>query len=68
MLVSSRRKDRLVIIVGSNAEERIFDVRGNMVWPGSTVPRPIPIHRKELYEAISRESADKTRLILISSS
>ena len=68
MLVSSRRKDRLVIMVGANAEARIVDVRGNMVWPGSTAPRPIPIHRKELYEAISRETFVKTRLMLISSS
>ena len=60
MLVSSRRTDRLIIIVGAKGEARIVDVRGNMVWPEISAPRPIPIHRKELYEAINRETADKT--------
>ena len=68
MLVSSRRTDRLIIIVGAKGEARIVDVRGDMVWPEISAPRPIPIHRKDLYEAISRETADKTRLMLISSS
>ena len=68
MLVSNRCKDRFFIMVGANAEARIVDVRGNMVWPGSTTPRPIPIHRRKLYEAVSRKTDDRTRMVLISSS
>ena len=56
------------ILVGQDAELRIVDVRGNMVWPGTTAPRPIPIHRKGLYDAMSREIAEKAILMLISSS
>ena len=68
MLVLSGRKDRSIIIVGENAEARIVDVRGNMNCPEITASRPIPIHRRELYEAISREITDKARFMLVSSS
>ena len=56
------------ILVGENVELRVVDVRGNMLWPGTTPARPIPIHRKSLYETMSREMAEKTILMLISSS
>ena len=63
----SRRKGRLLITIGAKAAARIADVCGTMVWPGITASRPIPIRCKALYKAVSRESADKTRFMLISS-
>ena len=54
MLVLSRRKDES-IIVGDNIEVKIIGVRGKKVRLGITAPRTIPVHRKEIYEAIKRE-------------
>ncbi len=51
MLVLSRRKDES-IMVGEDVEVKIVDVRGNKVRLGITAPRSIPVHRKEIYEAI----------------
>jgi carbon storage regulator len=54
MLVLSRSKDES-IMVGEEVEVTIIDVRGNKVRLGINAPRYIPVHRKEVYEAIHRE-------------
>lgn len=51
MLVLSRRKDESIMI-GENVEIKIVDIRGNKVRLGITAPKCIPVHRKEVYEAI----------------
>ena len=56
MLVLTRSKDES-IMVGEDVEVIIVDVRGNKVRLGITAPRCIPVHRKEVYEAIHREKA-----------
>jgi carbon storage regulator len=58
MLVLSRQKDES-IMVGDDVEITIVDVRGDKVRLGITAPRHIPVHRKEIYEAIQREKAQK---------
>ncbi len=58
MLVLSRQKDES-IMVGDNVEITIVDVRGDKVRLGITAPREIPVHRKEVFEAIKREEAEK---------
>ena len=60
MLVLSRCKDESIMI-GTEVEVTIVDVRGNKVRLGITAPRSIPVHRKEVYEAIHREKAGKTQ-------
>ena len=60
MLVLSRQKDESIII-GDNVEVTIVDVRGDKVRLGITAPKDIPVHRREIYEAIQREKADKQR-------
>lgn len=60
MLVLSRCKDES-IMVGEKVEITIVDVRGNKVRLGITAPRSVPVHRKEVYEAIHREKAGKTK-------
>jgi len=47
-------------MIGENVEVRIVDVRGNKVRLGITAPKCIPVHRKEVYEAICRKKAWKT--------
>ena len=59
MLVLSRNKDES-IMVGEDVEVTIIDVRGNKVRLGITAPRCIPVHRKEVYEAIHRKRAEKS--------
>jgi len=58
MLVLSRQKDESIII-GDNVEITIVDVRGDKVRLGITAPRDIPVHRREVYEAIKREEKAK---------
>lgn len=58
MLVLSRQKDESIII-GDNIEITIVDVRGDKVRLGINAPREIPVHRKEIYEAIQREKAQQ---------
>ncbi len=58
MLVLSRQKDES-IMVGDDVEITIVDVRGDKVRLGITAPRHIPVHRKEIYEAIQREKAQQ---------
>lgn len=58
MLVLSRKKDES-IMVGDDVEITIVDVRGDKVRLGITAPREIPVHRKEIFEAIKREEAEK---------
>jgi len=60
MLVLSRYKDES-IMVGEDVEVMIVDVRGDKVRLGITAPRSIPVHRKEVYEAIQRKKAEETQ-------
>ena len=56
MLVLSRQKDESIMI-GDEVEITIVDVRGNKVRLGITAPKSIPVHRREVYEAIQREKS-----------
>ncbi len=58
MLVLSRQKDESIII-GDNVEVTIVDVRGDKVRLGITAPNEIPVHRREVYEAIQREKKER---------
>ena len=58
MLVLSRQKDESIMI-GDDVEITIVDVRGDKVRLGITAPKCIPVHRREIYDAIQREKAQK---------
>lgn len=58
MLVLSRQKDESIMI-GDEVEITVFDVRGNKVRLGITAPKHIPVHRREIYDAIQREKAQE---------
>jgi len=60
MLVLSRRKDESIMI-GDDVEITIVDIRGDKVRLGITAPKTIPVHRREVYEAIQREKSEKKR-------
>jgi len=55
MLVLSRQPDE-AIIIGDDIEITIVGVRGEKVRLGISAPPHIPVHRKEVYEAIQREN------------
>lgn len=45
-------------MIGDNVEITIVDVRGDKVRLGITAPKEIPVHRREVYEAIKKEQAE----------
>lgn len=55
MLVLSRQRDE-TIIIGDNIQVTVVDIRGEKVRLGIAAPPHIPVHRKEVYEAIQREN------------
>ena len=44
-------------MIGDDVEITIIDVRGDKVRLGIKAPRDIPVHRREVYEAIQKEKA-----------
>ncbi len=42
-------------MIGDNVEITIVDIRGNKVRLGITASKDIPVHRREVYDAIQRE-------------
>ena len=58
MLVLSRQKDESIVI-GDDVEVTIVDIRGNKVRLGITAPKNIPVHRREVYEAIQKEKNEQ---------
>ena len=54
MLVLSRQRDESIMI-GDDVEITIVDVRGDKVRLGINAPKSIPVHRREIYNAIQRE-------------
>ena len=55
MLVLSRTRDESIVI-GDDIQITIVDVRGDKVRLGINAPTTIPVHRKEVYDAIKREN------------
>ena len=55
MLVLSRQKDE-TIMIGDDVEITVVDIRGDKVRLGITAPTTVPVHRKEVYDAIRREN------------
>jgi carbon storage regulator len=61
MLVLSRQRDQSIII-GDNIVITVVDIRGDKVRLGIDAPTEIPVHRREVYEAIQRENLRASRL------
>ena len=55
MLVLSRQRDE-TIMIGDDIEITIVDIRGDKVRLGISAPSSVPVHRKEVYDAIKREN------------
>ncbi len=61
MLVLSRQRDESIII-GENIVVTIVDIRGDKVRLGIEAPTEIPVHRREVFEAIQRENVQASRV------
>ena len=55
MLVLTRHINEKIII-GDNIEITVVDIQGDQVSLGIEAPREVPIHRKEIYEAMQAEN------------
>lgn len=61
MLVLSRHRDESIMI-GDDVVVTIVDIRGDKVRLGISAPQDIPVHRREVYEAIKRENEKAARM------
>lgn len=61
MLVLSRQRDE-AIMIGDEVQITIVDIRGDKVRLGITAPTRITVHRKEVYDAITRENEQASRI------
>ncbi len=48
-------------MIGDNIEITVVDIRGDRVRIGISAPHDVPVHRKEVYEAIRRENIEASR-------
>ena len=61
MLVLSRHRDESIMI-GDDVVITIVDIRGDKVRLGIDAPLDIPVHRREVYDAIQRENKKAAQL------
>ena len=60
MLVLTRKPDQS-IMVGSDIEVMILEVRGEQVRLGIRAPKSVSVHRKEVFEQIREENRSAFR-------
>lgn len=62
MLVLSRKKDESIVI-NNDITIVVVEIRGDKVRLGVEAPKEVPVHRREVFEAIARgEPLDATTL------
>jgi carbon storage regulator len=57
MLVLTRKKNEAIVVADGEITITVLEIRGDKVRLGLSAAKDIPIHRKEVYDAIQRESA-----------
>jgi len=55
MLVLSRKANE-EIVIDNTITVTVIEIRGDRVRLGITAPKEIPVHRREVYEAIQRHA------------
>ncbi|MFO0882966.1 MAG: carbon storage regulator CsrA [Pirellulales bacterium] len=53
MLVLSRKKNESIVIMGGIVVT-VIEVRGDKVRLGITAPKDVPVHRKEVFDALQK--------------
>jgi carbon storage regulator len=59
MLVLSRKKNESIVI-NNDITIVVVEIRGDKVRLGVEAPKEVPVHRREVYDAIRRNAAAKT--------
>jgi carbon storage regulator len=54
LILTRKRNER--IMIGDSIEIIVVDIRGEQVQLGINAPKAVPVHRREVYEAIVREN------------
>jgi len=54
VLILSRKRDE-TIMIGNDIEIVVVEIRGDKVRLGVNAPRELPVHRREIYDAIKRQ-------------
>lgn len=58
MLVLSRKKNESIVI-NNDITIVVVEIRGDKVRLGVEAPKEVPVHRREVYDAIKRNSASE---------
>ena len=59
MLVLSRKKNESIVI-NNDITIVVVEIRGDKVRLGVEAPKEVPVHRREVYDAIRRHDANDT--------
>lgn len=54
-------------MIGENVEVIVIDISNKNIRLGISAPRTIPVHRKEIYEAIKSQKIRSGEMVLIHS-
>ena len=60
MLLLSRKRNEQIVIK-DDIEIVVVDIRGDKVRLGITAPKEVPIHRREVYDAIHRKKTPASK-------
>jgi len=58
VLVLSRKKNE-AIIINNDITIVVVEIRGDKVRLGVEAPKEVPVHRREVYDAIKRSEAEQ---------
>lgn len=61
MLILSRKPGESLVI-GPNIHVKILEVKGDVVKIGIEAPKELPVHRREVHEAILKENQAAARV------
>ena len=59
MLVLSRKKNESIVI-NDDITIVVVEIRGDKVRLGVEAPKEVPVHRREVYDAIKRSAAEQS--------
>ena len=62
MLVLSRKKNESIVI-NNDITIVVVEIRGDKVRLGVEAPKEVPVHRREVYEAIKRNEAAQAKAV-----
>ena len=60
MLVLSRKKNESIVI-NNDIKIVVVEIRGDKVRLGVEAPKEVPVHRREVYEAIKRSQVEQAQ-------